>query len=89
MATEESNRVRQTILDAVDNQIRKNDPPETKDTLDRLLQSGQSREDVLRLIAGVLAGEMFEAMKSKSHFDSARYAANLARLPNLPRDTKR
>jgi len=32
---------------------------------------------------------MFEVMKSKSHFDNARYAANLARLPNLPRDTKR
>ena len=86
MAAKEPNRVREVILDAVENQIRKNDPPETKDTLDRLIQSGQSREDALRLIAGVLASEMFEVMKSKSHFDNARYAANLARLPNLPRD---
>jgi hypothetical protein len=86
MATKESNRAREVILGAVENQIRKNDPHETKETLDRLIQSGQSREEALRLIAGVLANEMFEVMKSKSHFDNARYVANLARLPNLPWD---
>jgi len=86
MATKESNRAREVILEAVENQIRKNDPLEAKLTLDRLIQSGLSREEALRLIAGVLANEMFEVMKSKSHFDNARYAANLARLPKLPWD---
>lgn len=86
MATKGSNRARELILDAVENQIRKNDPLETKATLDRLIQSGQSREEALRLIARVLANEMFEVMKSKSHFDNARYVANLAQLPKLPWD---
>lgn len=86
MATKESNRAREVILEAVENQIRKNDPIEAKETLDRLIQSGQSREEALRLIAGVLANEMFNVMKSKSHFDNARYVANLARLPKLPWD---
>ena len=84
MATNESNRAGKVILEAVENQIRKNDPREAKETLDRLIQSGKSREEALRLIAGVLANEMFEVMKNKSHFDNTRYAANLARLPNLP-----
>ena len=88
MATKESNRAREVILKAVENQIRKNDPPETEETLNRLIQSGQSREEALRLIAGVLANAMFEVMKSKTHFDNSRYVANLARLPNLPWDEK-
>jgi hypothetical protein len=88
MAAKESNRAREVILKAVENQIRKNDPPETKETLNRLIQSGQSREEALRLIAGVLANEMFEVMKSRTHYDNARYVANLGRLPNLPWDEK-
>jgi hypothetical protein len=88
MATKRSDRAREVIFEAVENQIRKNDPPETKETLDRLIQSGQSREEALRLIAGVLANEMFEVMKSKRQYDNARYVANLARLPNLPWDEK-
>ncbi len=86
MATKESNRALEVILEAVENQIRKSDPLETGETLDRLIQSGKSREEALRLIAGVLAHEMFEVMKNKSHFDNARYVANLAGLPNLPWD---
>jgi hypothetical protein len=84
MATKRSDRAREVILEAVENQIRKNDPPETKETLDRLIHSGQSREEALRLIAGVLANEMFEVMKNKRQYDNARYVANLARLPNPP-----
>ena len=84
MATKGSNRARELIVEAVENQIRKNDPLEARETLDRLIQSGQSREEALRPIAGVLANEMFEVMQSKSHFHNARYVANLERLPKLP-----
>ena len=84
MATKESDRAREVIFAAVENQIRRNDPPETKETLDRLIQTGQSRENALRLIAAVLANEMYEVMKSKRQFDNARYVANLAGLPSLP-----
>lgn len=88
MTTKESSRAQAVILDAVENQIRKNDPRETKETLDRLIQSGHSREEALRLISGALASEMLEAMKGKGRFDNARYVANLARLSNLPGDKK-
>ena len=88
MATKGSDRAREVIFEAVENQIRKNDPPETKETLDRLVQSGQSREEALRLIAGVLANEMFEVMKSKRRYDNARYVANLARLSSVPWDVE-
>ena len=88
MATKGSDRTREVIFEVVENQIRKNDPPETKETLDRLVQSGQSREEALRLIAGVLANEMFEVMKSKRRYDNTRYVANLARLPNVPWDVE-
>lgn len=42
---EESNpRLKASFLEVVDNQLRANDPPETRQTLDRLIAEGISRE---------------------------------------------
>ena len=45
--------VRQAILDVVDRQIRDLNPPETKETFDRLLGEGITPDEARRLIAYV------------------------------------
>jgi hypothetical protein len=68
------------ILDAVENQLRENNPPETRHTLDRLLKSGYSREDALKLIGTALASEIYEVLKSGKPYDEERYIKALRKL---------
>jgi len=73
-----------TILEVVDNQLRANDPPETRLTLERLIREGHSKQEAKELIGCVVTSEIFDIMKSKEEFNPARYRAALARLPQLP-----
>jgi len=72
------------MFEVIENQLRNNDPPETRKTLERLVGGGRARQEAMRLIACVLATELFTVMKSESPYDNARYIANLRRLPKLP-----
>jgi hypothetical protein len=46
---DESNpRLKATFLQVVDNQLKANDPPETRQTLERLIAQGITREDLYR-----------------------------------------
>ncbi|OGA68792.1 MAG: hypothetical protein A3F77_05180 [Betaproteobacteria bacterium RIFCSPLOWO2_12_FULL_67_28] len=72
------------MFEVIENQLRNNDPPETRKTLERLVGGGRARQEAIRLIACVLATELFTVMKSESPYDNARYIANLRRLPKLP-----
>ena len=74
------------IYEVVDNQLRDGEPPETKQTLERLLAEGHSRSEARRLIAAVVSSEIFEVLKHKRPYDQARYVAALARLPKMPWD---
>ena len=38
-------RLKAAFMEVVDNQIRDNDPPETRETLNRLISEGMSKED--------------------------------------------
>jgi hypothetical protein len=72
------------IIEAVENQIRDNDPPETRITLHRLMSSGESRNNAMRYIGAVLAQEMYEVLTNKRPYNEERYLANLKNLPELP-----
>jgi len=74
----------EALVEAVENQLRDNDPPETQEALDRLLVLGESRENALRYIASVLSVEVYEVMRNKESFNRSRYVKNLEALPNLP-----
>lgn len=74
----------EAIVEAIENQIRDNDPPETALTLARLMQAGESRENAMRLIGCAMAVEIFEILKNNRPFDEPRYVENLRRLPELP-----
>jgi hypothetical protein len=76
------------LLETVENQIRNNEPPEARVTLERLLKEGSSREEAVRLIASALVSEIYGVLKNDVPYDNARYVTNLHRLPKLPWETK-
>ncbi len=78
---------RALILGVVENQLRDNTPPETRETLERLMASGTSREEALRLIGCVLAAEIFDVLKHQREYDRQRYVDRLHDLPKLPWET--
>jgi SOS response regulatory protein OraA/RecX len=53
-------RLQKAILEVVENQIRENNPPETKRTLDRLLKKGYSKDDAMKLIGRAVLGEIYK-----------------------------
>jgi hypothetical protein len=65
------------IMDVLDNQLRHHDPPETRDTLERLLDEGTDREEARRLIGCVIAAELVDVMKSSRPFDRERFITRL------------
>jgi hypothetical protein len=74
----------EALVEAIENQIRDNNPPETALTLARLMKRGESREGAMRLIGCAMAVEIFEILKNKRPYDEERYVKNLRRLPELP-----
>jgi len=84
---EEGNpRLKATFLEIVDNQLKANDPPETRQTLDRLIAQGILREDAKIYIAQAVCVEVFNVMKHNKPSDQARYIRNLQRLPKEPEE---
>ena len=73
-------RLRRLILEVVDNQLRDNDPPVTKETYDRLVISGYSAIKAKEMIAAVVLGHIYDAMKYNKPFDEAQYAKELREL---------
>lgn len=80
----DSEAAREAIFDVIENQIRDNDPPITKDTYDRLKADGHTHEETMKLIACALSVELFEIMKNSESFNEQRYTNNLKGLPELP-----
>ena len=73
-----------TLFEVIENQLRANDPLETRETLDRLMSGGHTREEAMKLIGCALVSEIYDVMKTQAPYDNARYVANLKRLPELP-----
>jgi regulator of protease activity HflC (stomatin/prohibitin superfamily) len=78
--------VQKEILKTVANQLAANDPPEAKQTYDRLLAEGYSDEEARKLIACAVTAELFAVMKYQKPSDPERYVRYLDELPGLPGD---
>ena len=78
------NIVRDQFLEVVENQLKDNQPPETRITLERLMKEGFKERVAKELIATCVATEMYEVIASNMPFDERRYVENLNRLPELP-----
>jgi hypothetical protein len=79
-------RLNKAILEVVENQLRDLDPPETKETFDRLIEEGYSEEQARTLIGFVVASELFDILKYRTPYNNERYVKALRRLPELPVD---
>jgi uncharacterized protein HemY len=73
--------VRDVMLDTVLNQIDNNDPPEARETYDRLIDGGASNTQALRLMAAALHAEMTRMLTESVPFDNAHYAELLKKIP--------
>ncbi|NUQ22352.1 MAG: hypothetical protein HUU34_00250 [Saprospiraceae bacterium] len=78
--------LKQSMLMAVENQLKSNNPPETTATLQRLMSEGYSRQAALELIASVLISEVFDVVESNEPYNENRYVSRLKQLPTLPFD---
>jgi hypothetical protein len=71
------------IMEVVENQLRNNDPPQTRQTFERLIETGHSEKKAKRLIACVVSAEIFDVLK-KNPFDLDRFVKGLNKLPTMP-----
>ena len=83
---EENPYLKSAILEVVDNQLQANDPPETRQTFDRLISQGYSEEEAKELIGYVVTSEIFDVLKKQEPFNPQRFAEALNELPKLPQD---
>ncbi len=74
--------LREEMKKVVRNQIRQNDPPETKQTYDRLIREGFPIDEVMRQLAAVVSAEIYDVTKNKEPFNQERYIKRLNNLPN-------
>lgn len=84
MKASDSHRIRTAILEVIQNQLRDNNPPETRQTLVRLQAGGFSEQEALKLIGYVVAAEVFGVLKENRSYDEEKYIAALKALPRLP-----
>ncbi len=73
--------VRDAMLDTVLSQINDNNPPEARETYDRLIFGGRSNSQALQLMAAALRVEMDRMLKESTPFDNERYSALLQKIP--------
>ena len=77
-------RLQAALYDVLDTQLREGQPAETRATLERLRGEGVEEAEARRLIACVIAAEIFAVMQSKRPFDQDRFVGRLEKLPEMP-----
>lgn len=73
-------RLKKLLLEVVENQMRNNDPPVTRATLERLTAAGYSEMQAKEKIAAVVIGYIYDAMHDGRPFDAAKYEIELLEL---------
>ncbi|TFY85262.1 hypothetical protein DYL61_29760 [Pseudomonas nabeulensis] len=73
-----------TLTQAIENQIESDNPPAAKATFNKLTLVGYEREDILNLMAHVLAVEIDKMLEEDRAFDTEWYETALRKLPELP-----
>lgn len=84
MDMENNAELRAAYIELVENQIRENEPPETRQTYDRLCTEGFTESNAKILIASVIAYETYLSMKSDTQFNHDRFVRHLNKLPEQP-----
>jgi hypothetical protein len=74
-------RLHAMVMEVVDSQIRELNPPETKQTFERLLEEGFTSLEARKLIGTVVVSEIFEVLQKREIFDQLRFVSALNQLP--------
>jgi len=73
-----------TLTQAIENQIESGEPAAAKAAFNKLTLVGYEREDILNLMAHVLAVEIDAMLDEDRPFDTEWYETALRALPELP-----
>lgn len=73
-------QLKAAILEVVENQLREGDPPETRQTLERLLATGYSRQEATEMIGSAVVEEIWGILHDNKPFDRVRYITLLEQL---------
>ena len=73
-------RLKALILEVVDNQLKENNPPETKQAYEKLLEAGYSKREAKEKIGAVALTEIYDIMKENQPYDEERYVAALKEM---------
>jgi len=73
-----------TLIQAIENQIESGEPAAAKAILNKLTLVGYERDDILELMAHVLAFEIDAMLDEDRPFNSEWYETALRALPELP-----
>jgi peroxiredoxin family protein len=84
MAKPSNPRLRKALLEIVENQMRDGTPPQTRETLERLMAAGLTRDRAVKMIACVVTSEIFDVLKQGKPYDEGRFVAGLRALPRVP-----
>lgn len=74
----------ETLVQAIENQLEAGEPAAAQATLNKLTLVGHERDEIVKLMALVLADEIRQMLEQDRSFDSERYEAMLRNLPDLP-----
>jgi hypothetical protein len=83
---EPNSHVQELLLEAVENQLREGNPPETAETYTRLLAEGHPDREARLLIGTIILVEMNRMARANEFFNHERFVSALRRLPELPED---
>lgn len=81
---EDQDFVDNTLVEAIQNQIDSETPPATRATFNKLTLIGWERDDILDVMAQVLAVEIDAMLEADRPFDTQWYETALRALPTLP-----
>ena len=73
-----------TLIEAIENQIEADNPSAAKAMFNKLTLVGYEREEILNLMAHVLAVEIDAILEEDRAFNTEWYEAALRALPELP-----
>ncbi len=77
-----------TLIEAIENQIESDNPPAAKATFNKLTLVGYERDDILEMMAHVLAVEIDGILKDDRPFNTEWYEKALRALPEMPPGVK-
>lgn len=73
-------RMRELAAEALDNQLKNEDPAFVGENLERLIASGMPSQKAREKILAVLCRHLYAVMHDKKHFNEGRYKLDLEKL---------